>query len=257
VLPSPFPKDGGRYGEVLDMSRDAKMYSSTFGHKSVFVSVENSKEWTMPSQIHVESSADVRTLGRADELTLIRGSQSTVFISQKSVSRWKNNDSLALPSAFEATGNVSMSEIDQEIIAVLTKGSNGHSIVFLWRNDTSDRWQFEYDGEVPGAAVPVDMEFCRNELLAVSGEVSGIERMVFLFAKEENGKFVLSETIRQSEYDRNPGRHLKFATSIAWDSDYCWRLAISSVASDDDSSCVHVYQLRHIPQFHRIISQST
>jgi hypothetical protein len=105
--------------------------------------------------------------------------------------------------------------------------------------------------------VPVDMDCCRNELLAVSGEVSGIERMIFLFAKEENGRVVLSEMIRQSEYDRNPGRHLKFTTSIAWDSDYCWRLAIRSVASDDDSSCVHVYQLRHIAQFHHIISQYT
>jgi hypothetical protein len=42
-----------------------------------------------------------------------------------------------------------MSEIDQEIIAVLTKGSNGHSIVFMWRNDTSDGWQFEYDVNAP------------------------------------------------------------------------------------------------------------
>jgi hypothetical protein len=155
-----------------------------------------------------------------------------------------------------STGHVSMPENEQFRIGVSANYTGAPVIALFHWNDVNDSWEFEGYNLVryPPGATAHHIDFCRNRFIAAIGMIEN-KRVVFLFARNSNGGFELIETIEQPPNDRDPDLHLSFATSIAWDNDHCWRLAIGSVSPEYETSRVYVYQLNPSLHYRAIGSQ--
>jgi hypothetical protein len=253
----PFLVPGGQYGKVLDTSSDLKFYSTAYdGNETIFVSMDNKSEWTVPASVQVGDGA-VRTLEFVDASTLLAASASDVSIFKKSKSGWKKRGAINLPNQYRSAGRVSMPENDQFTVAVSVNDTTGNWILFMHRNDVERVWELQSRARYPPGSEGVYLDFCRDTFLAVIGTVeNGARRVIYLFAKRDSGLFELIETIEQPEDDPYYDSELQFATSIAWDNEHCWRLAIGSVSHLYATSRVYIYQMSSITRFRAFASHA-
>jgi hypothetical protein len=257
LLPPPSLLANGHYGDKLDAGSDARFYATTSdGTGTAFVAMDNVTSWTTPAPIRLASPSDIAMLEFADASTLLSGSSAGISILKKSYWGWRRQGDVTLPDGFNSSGHVSMPENDQFMIAVSGMDGEGGLITFFRWNPERALWDNESSLRFPDGGMGHHIDFCQNRFLAAIGTTGSPQRrVVFIFRRTEGQRFVWSQTIEQPRDDRDADLHLQFATSMAWDTENCWRLAIGSVSPGYETSRVYVYQISNPLAFGPLASQ--
>jgi hypothetical protein len=182
---------GGQYGALLDWSSDLK-YFAVAASTDVFVANE-SGGW-VPLALP-NATENVTSLEFVDASTLLVARDRNVELYKRSVSGWRLRQLEWAPPNVTGFGrHVGMPENDQFTTAMLVSNTTGDSVVFMQRNDTTNRWEYLYEVPFPTGARGGQLDFCRDGLLASSGTTER-GRAVFLFSRGRSGRFECADTI--------------------------------------------------------------